>query len=91
VKFVKGPAIDEISDSAGEKFPIVSLDRGGTDIGEFIFPEKFLLISGSEGQGLPQGLRRNSVSIPVSDTVESLNATVALSLFIYEWSKRKIN
>jgi 16S rRNA (guanine527-N7)-methyltransferase len=89
VKFVKGPAIDELSDSAGEKFPIVSLDKDGTDIGEFSFPEKFFLIPGPEGQGLPQGLRMNSVSIPVSDDVESLNATVALSLFFYEWSKNK--
>ncbi len=89
MKFVKGPAVNELAGIAGEKIPLVSLDRGGSDIRDFSFPDNFLLIPGSEGQGLPEGLRSRSVSIPVSDAVESLNATVALSLFIYEWSKQK--
>lgn len=89
VSFLKGPSIDEISDSAGGKVTLVSLDRGGADISEFVFPESFILVPGSEGQGIPEGLMHKSVSIPVTDRIESLNASVALSVFLYEWAKHK--
>lgn len=87
--FVKGPSIDELTDYAAESIPLVALDKGGIDIEKFIFPESFFLIPGTEGQGLPESLMQSSVSIPVTDSIESLNASVALSVFLYEWSKQK--
>lgn len=89
MKFLKGPSLDEIPGTAGEKIPLVSLDKGGIDINEFKFPENFILIPGTEGQGIPEGLSQTSVSIPVTERIESLNASVALSVFLYEWAKHK--
>lgn len=89
MRFVKGPSIDEFSNFAGKNIPLVSMDKEGLNIEEFTFPESFFLVSGTEGQGLPENLMQSSVSIPVTDSVESLNASVALSIFLYEWSKHK--
>ncbi len=87
--FVKGPSIDELSDFAARDISIVSMDKEGLSIEEFIFPKSFFLVLGLEGQGLPESLMQSSVSIPVTDSVESLNASVAFSIFLYEWSKHK--
>ncbi len=89
MKFFRGPSIHEIGDHAEEKnLEIVALDRGGKDIRNFSFPEKFLLLPGLEGEGVPPGLRKHSVSINLSPGVESLNAAVAASIFMYQWAGR---
>ena len=46
-----------------------------------------LLVVGSEGEGLARLVRENCdvlVSIPISSDVESLNASVAVSIALYE-------
>ncbi|MCD6307714.1 MAG: RNA methyltransferase [Candidatus Latescibacteria bacterium] len=80
-----GPSIRDLSFSSYE---IVALDKDGEDIGSFRFPERFVLVPGLEGSGLPDLFRsRHRVSIPISPAVESLNASVAASIALYCWKK----
>jgi 16S rRNA (guanine527-N7)-methyltransferase len=67
--------------------PIVALSGEGRDVAEFAFPGAFGLLPGVEGTGLPEHLRSNSVAIPVSDAVESLNAATAAGIALYLWSR----
>ena len=74
------PAVDDI--------PVLALDVGGDDIRGHRFPDRFLLLAGIEGPGLPEGLRPTiTLALPMSDKVESLNAMVATSLALYEWTR----
>lgn len=86
VEFVEGPSIGEIGRMG---VPLVALSADGEDIGGFTFPDRFLLLPGIEGPGLPEGVSPDSlVRIPMETDVESLNAAVALSIAIYEWRRR---
>ncbi|HMA85038.1 MAG TPA: 16S rRNA (guanine(527)-N(7))-methyltransferase RsmG [Desulfosalsimonadaceae bacterium] len=79
----QGPSILELPDD----LPIIALSGEGKDIAECAFPEAFGLLPGVEGTGLPEHLRANSVAIPVSDAVESLNAATAAGIALYLWSR----
>ncbi|HPS57597.1 MAG TPA: 16S rRNA (guanine(527)-N(7))-methyltransferase RsmG [Spirochaetota bacterium] len=85
MEFVKGPSLEEFSGIIDNSVPVISLDRGGDDLAGISFPGSFLLIPGIEGPGLPANLKMHSVSIPVSDAIESLNAPAALAIFMYVW------
>jgi 16S rRNA (guanine(527)-N(7))-methyltransferase RsmG len=85
---MRGPSIYRLAETLGDRLSmVVALDKGGTPLPTFRFPERFLLLPGIEGPGLPDSLRVHTVSIPLSDDVESLNATVALSIALYEVSR----
>ncbi len=87
MKFFRGPSIHEIGVYAEEKnLEIVALHSEGRDIRNFQFPEKFLLLPGLEGEGVPAEFRKQSVSIHLSQGVDSLNASVAASIFLYQWA-----
>ncbi|MBN2078745.1 MAG: 16S rRNA (guanine(527)-N(7))-methyltransferase RsmG [Spirochaetes bacterium] len=89
VNIEAGPSIRELDGIAREKgLDIVSLDREGTPLGSFPFPERFLLVPGIEGPGLPEELKMSAVSIPLHGGVESLNGPVALSIALYEWRRQ---
>jgi 16S rRNA (guanine527-N7)-methyltransferase len=89
MKFYSGPSIHEISALADENnLEVVALDSGGRDIRSFQFPEKFLLLPGLEGEGVPAELKKHSVSIGLSPGIESLNASVAASIFMFQWAGR---
>jgi len=91
IEFMRGPVLTEIFSIAEKsKIEILALDKSGKSISEIEFPSSFILIPGIEGPGLPDVFRNKSVSIPLSDRIDSLNASVALSIFMYEWNK-KIN
>lgn len=61
-----------------------ALDAQGKDLAQIKKPDAARLIVGEEGPGLPNFEKAQLVSIFTKD-VESLNATVAASLLIYEW------
>lgn len=84
--FIEGPPISEIKDLG---IPIIALSSDGDNINEFDFPDKFALLAGIEGPGLPGGLKIDlKISIPIESFVESLNATVAISIALYEWKRK---
>jgi 16S rRNA (guanine(527)-N(7))-methyltransferase RsmG len=89
-KILKGPSIKDLKKIIEEnKLEFITLDSKGADINSFSFPENFLLFPGIEGPGVPEELKINSISIPLSDKIESLNASVATSLVLYKWSSEK--
>ncbi len=58
------------------------------------FGDPLALFIGSEGRGLPPEVERAAdavISIPVSETVESLNAAVAASVLLYEIARQRRN
>ncbi len=84
---LKGPSIYELSGVLKDMSQVVTLDRSGTPLHEFSFPERFVLIPGIEGPGLPADLKGSAVSIPLGGSVESLNAPAAVSIALYEWRR----
>lgn len=62
----------------------------GINISELSYPEKFAIIIGNEGQGISANILNKldkSIYIPMNRKVESLNASVAASIIMYEMSK----
>ncbi len=81
----QGPSINDIPPD----LPLVCLSGEGKNIREHRFPDAFGLLPGIEGSGLPDLLRQNTVSIPITDHVESLNAAAATAIALYEWNAGK--
>lgn len=82
---MQGPSIDDLP----ADLPVVALSGNGTPISEFAFPRSFVLLPGMEGPGLPKGLEKSAVSIPMSPKVESLNAAAATAIALYTWSQTR--
>ncbi len=77
-----GPGIDELKDP-----DIMALDMQGQKLQSSLIKQNLKLLVGEEGQGVPKSFPGQRVTIPISNKVESLNATIATSLLVYEWSK----
>ncbi len=83
-----GPSIQNI-DSI--EMPIVALAADGMPVTQYTFPEKFALLPGVEGPGLPENMTAAiKISIPMEMDIESLNANVAASIALYEWKRRSL-
>lgn len=67
---------------------IYALDMRGTDISQFKRPAFMRLLVGEEGPGLPSNLRAHRLFI-ATEGVESLNATVAASIALYQLAQLK--
>ena len=86
VDYFEGPSIRELS---GLRLPVVALSMSGKPLSDFTFPERFGLLPGLEGPGLPEEIKPEyTVSIPMEKDVESLNAAVAASIVLFEWRRR---
>jgi TrmH family RNA methyltransferase len=62
-------------------------DRAAVDYATVAFPQRFVLLMGSERQGLPAALERlatTMVRIPMAGAVDSLNLAIATALVLYE-------
>ena len=71
---------------------IVGSDAEGTDYTKIDYRGKVALIIGSEGFGLKEMIRKNCdyiASIPLKGKVNSLNASVAAGILIYEIVKTR--
>lgn len=77
---LRGPSWAELGGSAG---PILALDAEGEDMAGFSWPRDMRLVLGEEGRGIPETLKVRRLAIPMTGSVESLNATVAASLALY--------
>lgn len=85
-RFFRGPALARLEEHLAQPaLPVVSLDMHGLPLQQFSFPESFLLLPGTEGQGLPAHLRARAIAIPMSGAVESLNAATAVSIVLFYW------
>jgi len=86
VAMQRGPSLAELIKITTDKaLKIIALDMAGTSIETFLFPKKFLLLPGLEGQGVPEELKATAVSIPISAAIESLNAAIAVSIALFAW------
>ena len=74
-------------------FTVVGLAGGGdADLSTLDPEDPVLLVIGSEGDGLARLVRENCdllARIPISSSVESLNASVAASIALYELSRAR--
>lgn len=77
-------------DHLPEDVPVFTLETGGTDISEFVFPKKGIVILGSEELGVsPEALKRATygcVSIPMKGMKASLNVGVAFGILMQAWT-----
>lgn len=65
--------------------------QGGRSSFELRFPERTVLLLGSEGPGLPQSLLQVAdvhVRIPISRRVESLNVVTAAAMLLHEYGRQ---
>jgi TrmH family RNA methyltransferase len=68
-------------------------DAARTDYATYWYDDRFVLLMGSERQGLPPALERAStamVRIPMAGTADSLNLAVATSLVLYEARNQRL-
>jgi tRNA(Leu) C34 or U34 (ribose-2'-O)-methylase TrmL len=91
-----GPALFQVVLEAGPSIaelriigaPFYSLASDGALLQETRWPERFGLIAGLEGPGLPEPLRRGPrLRIAITPGVESLNAAAAVAIALYEWRR----
>ncbi len=83
-RLLRGPSIGELP----ENVPVIPLSTEGQDIRQFHFPDRFGLLPGLEGPGLPEAWRPRGIRIRISEKVESLNAGAALAVALYAWRSR---
>lgn len=84
-KLFDGPPLHAVPDAV----PVVALSAGGRSISDFAFPDRFVLLPGVEGPGLPERFRSRALAIPMAGNVESLNAAAATSIALYLWSQSR--
>ncbi len=76
---------------ADHRFELVGVDMGGDDLFTADLPDRAAFIIGNESDGLSPAAAdatTRTVSIPLANGVESLNAAVAASLLAYERRRR---
>jgi 16S rRNA (guanine(527)-N(7))-methyltransferase RsmG len=82
-----GPSIQELR---VEGAPLYALSAEGADIAADTWPERFGLVVGVEGPGLPVALRQGGATlrrIPIAPGVESLNAAAAAAVALFSWRR----
>jgi TrmH family RNA methyltransferase len=71
--------------------PVFALELGGEPVERFAFPDRGIVILGSEELGISREARRLStygtVSIPMLGAKASLNVAVAFGILMYAWSR----
>ncbi len=81
-RLFEGPSIKKLPVA----LDILPLSTEGRNISTFTFPERFALLPGLEGAGLPEAWRSRALTIPIRPEVESLNAAAAVSVALYAWA-----
>jgi 16S rRNA (guanine527-N7)-methyltransferase len=87
VPLLEGPPIARLK---SRHVPLIALDTSGQLLEAEPFPNRFGLVVGVEGPGLPEHLRQGPLRrIPIAAGVESLNAATAAAIALYAWSKQR--
>ena len=81
-----GPSIHELNNTKD----LIALDLEGENLYHSQLKSPIRLLVGEEGPGIPKNLNIKKIHIPMSDKVESLNATVAASIVMSYLSRNKI-
>lgn len=79
--------VNTIKELKEKGYWVIGTDMEGTDYKKIDYTGKIVIIIGSEGKGLSRLTKENCdfiASIPMKGTVNSLNASVAAALVIYE-------
>ncbi len=74
------------------KFDLVSANLNGTSLSQFKPPKTFGLVIGNEGNGVSkqiQNICNHTVTIPMKNNVESLNASISASILMYNLNKEE--
>jgi tRNA G18 (ribose-2'-O)-methylase SpoU len=78
-----GPHLQELQPRGA---PLIALATEGPELAAEPWPERFGLVAGIEGPGLPAALRQGPRRrIPIAPGVESLNAATAAAIALYAW------
>lgn len=79
---------------SANRLPLIGAsDHAAADYAAHPFPPSFVLLMGSERQGLPPALERATdvlVRIPMAGSVDSLNLAVATALVLYEARNQQV-
>ncbi len=87
VPLYQGPSLTELR---VKNVPLIALDTTGPELSEVPFPDRFGLVVGVEGPGLPPQLRQGDRRrIAMRPGVESINAATAAAIALYVWSGRR--
>jgi 16S rRNA (guanine(527)-N(7))-methyltransferase RsmG len=85
VALFQGPSLEQLR---VRNAPLIALDTAGPELSESAFPDRFGLVVGVEGPGLPEHLRQGQLRrIAMRAGVESLNAATAAAIALYVWSR----
>ena len=91
IDIMKRNLIDLINELKENNYVIYGTDvNGGTILNETPFESKMAIVIGSEGSGVSEEIKRlldSNIYIPMNKKCESLNASVAASIIMYEVSK----
>ena len=78
-----GPPIEDLEVRGA---PLIALATDGPELAAAPWPERFGLVAGIEGPGLPEALRQGPRRhIAMAPGVESLNAATATAIALYAW------
>jgi 16S rRNA (guanine527-N7)-methyltransferase len=85
IRLESGPFLKELA--APGTVPLFALDPAGIPLDQVKCPERYGLVVGLEGQGLPPEIRQQArlIAIPLANRVESLNAAAAAAIALWAW------
>jgi 16S rRNA (guanine527-N7)-methyltransferase len=87
VPLFTGPALGTLRVNGA---PLIALDIAGVEISQTPFPDRFALVVGVEGPGLPPALRQGERRrIAMAAGVDSLNAATATAIALYIWAAKR--
>jgi 23S rRNA (guanosine2251-2'-O)-methyltransferase len=74
-------------------FSIIGADTNGkTQLYEYNFPDKSVIIFGNEGEGIRKNITKlcdNVINIPIKGKVESLNVSVSAGIVLFEMLRQR--
>lgn len=82
-----GNLVNTINELKKQGYWIIGTDMAGTDYKDIDYKGKIVIVIGNEGKGMSRLVKENCdfiASIPMRGKVNSLNASVAAALIIYE-------
>jgi len=80
-KLVRGPSVSTLTQARN----MVGLDKNGHPLPQFDWPKNVRVLVGEEGQGVPILPDQKLVAIPITKTIDSLNAVVATGMALYSY------